>query len=167
MNESIASSDMLFLAVLEADVSADPAPAGFGEWILATRPPDSSPDALEAGADADGDGASNLDEFYFGGNAWDSGSIPRVSLSRSSGGDGVSWRLDYRRLAGLWAEGILYRIEAAGSLEGPWRPVAVTTLSLSEPDLLGHQSTIVNIGIAELLEEGDSAFLRVAVLPGG
>ncbi len=167
MNESIDSSDMLFRAVLEADLSVAPAHGAFAEWILATRPPDIASEHLAPDADADGDGASNQDEFYFGGNAWDSSSFPRVLLSRSSAGDGTGWLLDYRRLAGFWAEGMVYRIEAAGSLEGPWRPIDATTLALSEADLLGHQSAVVSVGVAELLTEGDAAFLRVTVAPDG
>jgi hypothetical protein len=163
MNDRIDSSDMLFRAVLEADVTADPGPAGFAAWILSTRPPDNTSEALEPGADADGDGASNVHEFYFGGNAWDSGSFPLLILERDLEANGASWRLKYRRLAESWVDGFTYRIEVAQSLEGPWRPVSATTVPLSGADLLGHQNAAASIEAAELLEQGSAAFLRVVV----
>lgn len=67
----------------------------YGDYILTSAPPDANSSLFSPGADADGDGATNLLEFLFNTDAFDGGSLPPATIELREDGspEGVSFPL--------------------------------------------------------------------------
>jgi hypothetical protein len=100
-----------------------------------------------AGADPDGDGFSNAQEFALGTNPKDAGSAFRVaSMSREGTQVVVEWDS---------VSGKKYRVESTADLANPdWQPVGAVAVEASGPR--ASQSVEAT---------GDRIFLRVRLVP--
>ncbi|MCW1922222.1 hypothetical protein OKA05_06635 [Luteolibacter arcticus] len=130
-------------------------PTSFDAWILGQLGEDSDPTLRSAGADADGDGLTNLLEYGLGSLAGDSSSRPRIEIQETSGEYHV---LSLRRMDD---PALVFACEVQADLsEIVWPLLETPLLEAANPPVPapdGHQ------WMQQRLPSGSRAFVRLKV----